>query len=426
MKKRFELVLFSLLLCSCSKKNIVSERIIAKDIEAFSYFDSDNNPVFHKVQPFNTSMYLTYYFDSKNDYSDSLNKINEIYNNSLYENHIYFDRHAKYLNSENEFVINLKTINDSFGSGENVKIPENLYTLLKFGKEMFYLTDGYFNMFTGRITDYWDECFYKAYDYEDLDTFDPYFSSESKLKLENIVNEIPKTDEDFEAQLSFDDVNKTVRFNKLSNQSSNYHPLISLGGIAKGFATDLVKEELIKNDYKNGILMSGGSSISLISDPTFIKNPKKGQSFSVINPLKMSFFTNETAFTIYNFKEFNSSTSGNYTINKNYKINDENGNTIIRYHIINPNTGYSEQFHYQITAVSNTLSNGLLDALTTSLMCLNIEDGMKLRNKVLEKYPNSDLHIYWMDNVNGKCKLYASDKELDLKLGEDVSVVYEE
>ena len=166
--------------------------------------------------------------------------------------------------------------------------------------------------------------------------------------------------------------------------------------------------------------MSGGSSIALISDPTFIFKPNKGQSIGLINPINMSVFKQEAAITITTRKVFNSSTSGNYTTGKYYKFNDDDGHQLIRYHIFNPNNGNPENYHYQVSAISSTLGNGFLDALTTALMCVNVRDGMQIISGILDTFSDSDLHVIWIDKVNDQATIYMSDNDLEYKLGENV------
>ena len=132
------------------------------------------------------------------------------------------------------------------------------------------------------------------------------------------------------------------KFNSLKDENGNSKGdiSISVGGIAKGIATDIVKKKLLKEGYDKGYLFSGGSSISSLSTPIY--NNNKGQYLSISDPRTINNLGDEkkSAFEIYLKDEFSMSTSGNYTKGKSYGFYDENGNVNKRFHILNTFTGY--------------------------------------------------------------------------------------
>ena len=69
------------------------------------------------------------------------------------------------------------------------------YDLLKLGVEYTKYSEGYFNIFVGEITDFWDEVFKEAYNFGDI-SLDPYYSNEQKEKLDSLVKAIPITNEE--------------------------------------------------------------------------------------------------------------------------------------------------------------------------------------------------------------------------------------
>jgi thiamine biosynthesis lipoprotein ApbE len=143
-------------------------------------------------------------------------------------------------------------------------------------------TKGYFNLFVGELTNFWDICFKKAseiytdQDFEKFKEIEPHFSLESKTNLENIVKAIPKTNEEIDKVLVFNDETKEVIFNSLKDENNNSLGKISIstGGVAKGYATDILKEKLNEAGYKDGYLFSGGSSILSLGEPIY--NNSKG------------------------------------------------------------------------------------------------------------------------------------------------------
>ena len=203
-----------------------------------------------------------------------------------------------------------------------------------------------------------------------------------------------------------------------------------MGGIAKGYATDIIKENLLKNGYKDGYLISGGSSISTLSKPIYTRK-EKGQKLSVINPEKSNIMEKEAAFSIKFTEEFNFSTSGNYTTNKSYSFLDNDGNIVYRHHIINPFTGYPESLHRSVSIATSYFSNAQVDALSTAFMNLSVEDGLKLRKALLEKYEGSNLEVFYLDQQGRKenavvTVIATSNVNDTLTVADGVNIKYEE
>ena len=448
MNKR-PLLLFSIIisLCSCSNINNNESNDVSNSYEEMqeisgswkSFLATKDNikNIYNKsVTPFNTVMQMNYFLeDSNKDNNDKLfEDVTTLYDNEVGRLHKLFDRHNKYYVNENkDLLVNINVINDSFGKGEAIKCDDDLYNLLKHGIECYKITNGQFNMFTGALTNYWDSIFNDFYGYHYIEEIDPYFVPAQKEKLEKLLDAIPSNLDEINAQLTFDDENKTVTFNKCDFNNDS-KPLISVGGIAKGFATDIIKQKLIDNNYLNAYLISGGSSLSSVSKPIYSLE-QGGQKISVINPEKSNIIEKEVAFTIKIKDEFNFSTSGNYTAEKWYRFMDENGNLIYRHHIINPFTGYPESYHRSVSIYTTSFSNAYVDAFTTAFMNLSIEDGLLLRKEILNKYPDSDLELLYLTQEGYESKqenktatytvIATSNFNNTLTLQEGVNIVYE-
>lgn len=382
------------------------------------------------VTPFNTAMQLNCFLNDKikeEDREASFNQVKSIYEFEVNRLHVMFDRHYYYKNDKEETITNVKTINDSYGTGTPIKCSDELYELLKQGVEFYELTDGMFNIFTGSLTEYWEQIFAAVYDYEPIEDWDPYFNEAQKEKLELLVDAIPSSKEEIEQQLTFDDENKTITFNSCEF-NNGIKPIISVGGIAKGYATDLIKNRLKTNGYVDCYLISGGSSISSVSKPIFTEEAG-GQKISVVNPAKSTFFSKESAFSLKVTEEFSFSTSGNYTESKNYPL-EVDGDRLYRHHIINPFTGYPESHYRSVSILTHSFSNIMVDALSTAFMNLNLEEGMKLRQKILEKYPDSDLELLYLlqenDDQNAICTIHTtSNINETLIAAEGIEIIYE-
>lgn len=136
---------------------------------------------------------------------------------------------------------------------------------------------------------------------------------------------------------------------------------IDVGGIAKGYAADEVKNILIKNNIKNAIIDLGGNIFALgkkedgtpwrvgIQDPL----KSRGEFVGVITAINKSIVT-----------------SGNY---EKYFIQE--GKTF--HHIINPSTGYpSESDIISVTIISDYSIDG--DGLSTGVYIMGIDKAIKL------------------------------------------------
>lgn len=408
MMKKINLLFLGFLLVGCNNQKVSSSNQYSgtwETIFAPSVIATHGG----KVNPFNTSMSLKYFIDSNLDNKETIiEEVTSIYQNNIINLHQKFDRHNSYYLDQNDKekgkYSNIKTINESLDTGNPVKLDKETFDLLKLGVEFTKYTEGYFNIFVGELTDYWDDIFYDKYNFGD-DSKDPLKDEDQQVLLENLVKCIPNSNEEFDEVLIFNDNTYEVTFNSLKDEDGESlgNLSISVGGIAKGYATDLLKEKLVEEGYNQGYLFSGSSSISSLSTP--ISNNEKGQYLSVLDPRTAGVLgESKAAFGINLKDEFSMSTSGNYTAGKSYKIKDEKDNYITRHHIINSFTGYPEYKEgiASVSVFSKKLSAGVLDAFSTTLVNKTLEDGLKFREKVIndESLEKPDLEIvYIKENI---------------------------
>ena len=185
---------------------------------------------------------------------------------------------------------------------------------------------------------------------------------------------------------------------------SKYRPYITSGGISKGFATDILKNILLENNYTRGYLNSGSSTITSLSDKLFEVSPY--QTISITDPRYQSIFGNEVIAKIKLDKDYSLSTSGTNTYEKSYFVTDPStGKLVKRHHIINPETGEPSLYHAGVTIISNTFTNGELDALSTAIINMSTDETIGFYNSLNELYPNHDLSIILVDtNENDELK----------------------
>ncbi len=147
------------------------------------------------------------------------------------------------------------------------------------------------------------------------------------------------------------------------------HQEIDLGGIAKGYVADKIKNFLTKKQISSAIINLGGN-ILVIGD-----NDKKDFNIGIKKP-----FSNKNNAYSAKIKIKNKSvvTSGAYE--RYFKKNNK-----IYHHILNPKTGYpTDNSLYSVTIISDKSEDG--DALSTATFVMGLEKGMSFINHLNHIY----------------------------------------
>lgn len=398
MKKNIILVLSSLLvLASCSQRNTGKESVVSlgsvlslptvSSSERLKLTDSSF------VSPFNTYISGNVYCHEGDFTTEQIKKMQDDFHFDLMYYHALSDRHHSYTLDDSPLT-NIKTINDSYGKEERIQVDPYLYDLLKRSFEFSLQSEDTFNIFLGYVNDIYED---KIARIQSLDG-DPSqtrldfvlsemsnlpfstFSQKERQDIERYVSYLPSKEE-MENVLSFYPETSEIQFHTLKDENGNVRPLaISLGGCAKGYASQRIVDD-IKKEYPDIclILNSGTSSIKA----TGIRPDKKDWNIRYVNP---AYQEQKEDKGIYNDYEvmisvqggFNLSTSGYY---ENYFLENEGDGFVLRSHILNPKTGYSVNFFDQ---VSIYLDDAFLsDMYTTSLM--NTSSLSQAKN-LFEKY----------------------------------------
>ena len=168
--------------------------------------------------------------------------------------------------------------------------------------------------------------------------------------------QIPPTDNEIQEAMLHSNINNIViDGNYISFTDSKLS--IDLGGIAKGYTAQLVKEKLNKDGLTNGYINAGGNVVLLgkKADNTSwkigIQSPNSSEAL-------IQYETNKATCLV---------TSGDYQRYFTYKKKKYS-------HIIDPITGYPAQYMHSITVIAQ--DSGIADALSTTLFCMSVEDGM--------------------------------------------------
>ena len=348
------------------------------------------------ISPFDTSISIWMYNDVKQfeDYSEEFN--------ANFQNlHAYFDSNYLYT-IDSEYINNLKVINNKYGTGEFIKVPDELYDILKVSVDLTKISKGKFNVAVGSLSSLWDRYIEIGQYRENL-----IYVAPTQEEITSALSAVPSY-EKIDEIIEFNDEEKTVRINTLEGAKENVR--LTLGAIGKGYAVKKM-EEILDNKVK-GYISGGESSIAMLSSA-----PNKTWSLSLRNPVHMIKSNKEGILnTGYNPSEllfsrngvYSFSTSGNY----NNFYTDENNN--LYHHIIDPITGYPSTHFATVAAVCN--DSTYADAITTALMTMTLEEGKTFIKQLKELY-GLEIEPIWMIQNNDKVEVKAaSSLKNELKL----------
>lgn len=406
------------LLCSCSPFSD------SGSWKSYVFSDKITTGIGANVNPFDTVMQFDYFlYDHQSE--NYAKKMEELYKSEIIRLHQLYDTHYKYYyNKEDKIVYNNAYIlNQQYGSGKEIYLDQDLYNLLKDSIEYCEISNGYFNIFAGQLSDYWNNIFNSLFPGGVLEELDPLYSLEQKEELERLVAAMP-TIEETKSLFTFNDKKRTVIFNELEDvvyngetldrsKDGKYRPELTLGGVAKGYATNLITNLFDKKGYDTAMFFSGGSSMSSVSKPIYDEETTPGQLIQVSDPRTAnSLIGKRVAFSFYVDKKFAVSTSGNYTYGKSYSFMDDE-ERIYRHHIIDLYTGYPANYYRSVTIISNYFDAGILDALSTAFVSMPLNEALEFRKNLLAKYGNkADLEAIFIsqegDNQTGTLKIDAT------------------
>ncbi len=275
--------------------------------------------------------------DFKSRYKDS--------HDLLLKEHQLFDIYNDY-----EGINNIKTINDNAGK-EPVKVDAKLIELLKWGKEIYTLTNGKLNIAYGAVLRLW-------HDKREIGMADP---EKGELPDEEALREAAKhTNID---DVIIDEEAGTV-FLKDSEMS------LDVGGIAKGYATEDAAK-LIEGAGSDSFMLNLGGNLRAIG----LKDNKEKWVCPVENPTYRDNQTGDQYAIVTYLDNASLVTSGDYE--RYYVVDGE------RYHhIVDPDTMYPARYHRSVTILTH--DSALADALSTALFCMSVEDGKALIKSISE------------------------------------------
>lgn len=218
-------------------------------------------------------------------------------------------------------------------NGQPVEVSDTTIELLKKGIEFGELTDGAFDITIAPLSELW--------------TF------------KNNPGNISSESEIIEALSHVNYKNIVIEGNSVT--LTDPKAAIDLGGIAKGYIADQLKEYLLSEGVTSAIINLGGNVLTIGEKPD-------GNAFHI--GIQKPFDEQNATITSVQVKDSSVVTSGSYE--RYFKVNDT-----IYHHILNTATGYPcDNELLSVTILSEKSIDG--DVLSTSCFALGLEEGRKL------------------------------------------------
>jgi thiamine biosynthesis lipoprotein len=256
---------------------------------------------------------------------------------------------------------NLKTINDNAGIAP-VTVSSDIIDMLKKAKQFYEYSNGEFDVTMGSLLKVWHK-----------------YREEGITKNEDGEQGDLPSDEELSEAASY----KGWDYIQIDEEASTVYitdPNVSLnvGGIAKGYATEKIADQLQSEGVVHAAINAGGNNRTLgdKADGTTwnvrIQNPTGSDNLMVVSE------SGEESFV----------TSGDYE--RYYTATDGN-----RYHhIIDPSTNYPASYYHSVTIV--TKDSGTADCLSTTLFTMSYEEGLATIEAYKAANPDTDVDVIWM------------------------------
>lgn len=264
-----------------------------------------------------------------------------------------------------------------------VEVSPIAYNVVKASIEYSEMTDGLFDVTAGPLIDLW--------------AIDP-------------PNGHVPTNAELDAVLPLIDYRKI----DLSKENQIYlekkNMIINLGAIAKGSIADEVKSYLIQQKIDSCFINLGGNVL-------LIGNKPDGSDFSI--GIQNPFDTRGNSIMALAASDVAVVSSGDYE-----RYFEQDG--IIYHHILNTKTGYPAQTNIkQVSIIAPT--SQMADALSTSVLLLGIEDGLKLLEHfdgVEAIFITKDKEVYITEALRDSIT-YSEEAMKDFTVVDDASKLYD-
>lgn len=303
------------------------------------------------VEVFNTVFTVMAWEKSEADWKKHYAKIQEL----VLKYHKLFDYYNEY-----EGINNIKTINNKAGV-EPVKVDRSIIDMIKQARSLYDVTGRETNIAMGAVTMIWHNV--------------------REHNMPSAGEEVPESEMIIPTQAELDEAGLHTDFDKviIDEAASTVYledPKMKLdvGALAKGYATELVADELKAMGMENG-LMSAGGNIKSIGAPKLKEKPDWG--VAVTDPINPNSYL-DIVFRLDADQSVVS--SGDYERFFTYQGK--------RYHhLIDPKTWQPGEYFSQVTVITD--DSGKADFLSTTFFLLPYEQGVTLAEEL-------DVAVTWI------------------------------
>ncbi|NLE26067.1 MAG: FAD:protein FMN transferase [Clostridiaceae bacterium] len=243
-------------------------------------------------------------------------------------------------------INNIKFINDNAGI-KPVEVQQEIIDLIQFSKEWYNKTNGKCNIALGSVLSIW-------HDYRDAGIEDP---QEANIPPLETLNEAMK----------FTDINKVIvdhDNNTVYLEDRNMR--LDVGAVAKGFATEIVTNELIDKGYTSFIISSGGN-VRTVGEP--MDSSRKKWGIGIQDPDGNPNDPDEPSLDILYLNDRSLVTSGDYQ--RFYEVDGKK-----YHHLIDPLTLMPADHFRAVSIISN--DSGIADFMSTTIFLTPYEEGLTL------------------------------------------------
>ena len=361
--------------CSCKDEEPVRTSIFSSYVYGYANRD-DATPL--RVDPFGSyTSFIGYKKDEVESLNDELSELVIKYHSLLDRNYYYKDENGNLIN-------NLKVINDSYGTNQEINVDPIIIEALSEGIKYSKLSNGNFNIVSGAIVDVWDISInYTHIDpsEEDIDT--------AMMCVPNVNN--------IDSVLVVDNINNTVRFNSIDGCQGKAS--ITLGAMAKSYFLDKLVGIEEFSSVGSAIYDAGQSSIIL-----------KGS-----NPLREGGYWNIVVNDSLNSNVLFATQAVKLQLEGNVAISTSGGeykgyinsDGVRRHHIIDAKSGYPNSFVVGCSVVGESAM--IMDIVSTTIMTMENLEEIKSYLVLLENN-NIDVDVLLQVPVSdSEIKLYVNE-----------------
>ncbi|MEW9124742.1 MAG: FAD:protein FMN transferase [Thermotaleaceae bacterium] len=294
--------------------------------------------VYHKYDSsffdtFDTVTQVVGYTKTKEEFESYVEKIHQ----RFLALHKLYDIYNNY-----EGINNVKTINDNAGI-KPVKVDKEIIDLLIFSKEWYDRTGGKTNIAMGAVLEIW-------HDYREQGMLDP----------ENA--KLPPMEELIEAGKHMDIEKVIIDIENSTVYLDDEKMKLNVGAVAKGYAAELVAEEIIEEGFTSGLISAGGN-IRVLGKP--LDGLRERWGVGIQNPDKYIVGEQENLLDTVFMSEGSVVSSGDY---QRYYVVD--GKAL--HHLIDPKTLMPGAYYKAVTII--TEDSGIADYLSTAVFLMAYEE----------------------------------------------------